>query len=1102
MDPEGTPNSDMEPTKSLDNELVAAGLDSLFWSKVLKDELGVTDKKQLDYLDEKDFLSLKEHIHHRWEGKALQKLFNISVPPKPEDQTKTEIKPKATMEQEDVPAFSNACEHHMTKNTVKAKELEAKLKSFHEVPKETYLKNERTLKDSVEGLMKNSFTGNESKCSPAMSISDEEILKTSSGGLALQGIFKTDKMEDLWKERQQLIKVDACKLAGSRHNSHYKQYEFSCYKSHREFFESVEKLGYSYSLEHDLGYPAVQAKYGLQNAAISSTNVSLEDQSEKAYVAVTVCHYIPLASTFIDQLILSDSAKKELKEINELLHTINENENNPILLEHAKKFFQKFGSHASQGPIHFGGTFWWKAHAQGFSEQNQKKVKTMVSNVLEMNCSVPSKMFLGSHHLSISKEKEASHKTISDELNTVVQFCIDKYGGLAETDDHTQWKSSLAESNKTWAVIDRGSTLTPVWHIIRTQHQDEFQNPFRLCTFLMRAYEKITHQRAEFTDDVTVLKTLDEAKEMMRSVHEWCVSDAENHLRDLLKMKNQIKKSTTSFKQWIDVCLSNEALQTFLTDIIQYDDDNLKFMTCLVMETHCQEVKKFPNRALILEWIRRKPEFNENEMFCSIHQFSDVQKVLEKALEDFQQIPEDKNNTKNITCEVTHALNSWIGTMIGRDHVELVFLVQSLAKLVGYREDTFHPILGPQEIDFLKNELSDAHRKYTDFRKQSALKAQAFSLFTALTATYEDRIISIQEKQKLLDSFKQAMKTDITPDLGKAIADSLCHLNWEDFEQALRMIIAEDSSLSTGNESVSENKEAADSSETQHGIESDNAEEFSQHNIGLAIPYAEMFKKLDLLKYYPAKISNTDVNNLNINVSMCNNQVGKENELWLQFIYKLLTLDINVRFLCIEPQLQVSCEAQFNTWESLINFQDESAVSDIQQDTHIHPMDICMAVFYCSNDFVRQIVFTQLYKCHFALPLLVPKLCSQEIEMPVWPLQMSALTWQSTDQSAVTRSILDMSIPVVSFMRFGTSRISKSKMMNDIINKNGHPIFFSRHCKSSTTTRLLLDGVAEISWYLPEGKIDDKFKATCVAFINLHGDACNLPQQVQFLKGL
>ncbi|XP_057186531.1 interferon-induced very large GTPase 1-like [Triplophysa rosa] len=1106
MDPEGMPNSDMEPTKILDDELAAAGLDSLFWSKVLKDKLGVTDKKQLDYLDEKDFILLKEHIRFRWEEKALWKLFNISEPSKSEDHTKTEGKP--TTKQEDVLAFSKACEHHVTKHKAKAKELEAKLKTVHEEPKETYLKNERTLKDCVEGLMKKPFIGSESKCSPAMSISDEEILKTSSGGLALQGIFKTDKVEDLLKDRQQLIKVDTCKLAGPRHNSHYRKYEFSCYKSHKEFFESVGKLGYSYSVEHDLGFPAVQAKYGLQNASVSSTTASLEDQCEKAYEAVTLCHYIPLASTFIDQLILSDSAKKELIEINELLHAINENENNARLLQHAEKFFQKFGSHASQGPIHFGGTFWWQAHAQGFSEQNQKKVKTMVNHVLDMNCSVASKMFLGSHHLSVSKEKGASHKTISDELNTVVQFCIDKFGGPSATDDHTLWKSSLAESNKTWAVIDRGSTLTPVWHIIRTQHKDEFQDPFRLCTFLMRAHEKITHQRAESTDDITVLKTLDEAKEMMRSVHEWSVSDAENHLRDLLKMKTQIKETTTSFRQWIDVFLSNEALQKFLTDITQYDDDNLKFMTCLVMDTHCHEVKTFPNRAQILQWMRGKPEFNQNknDMFCSIHQFSDVQKVLEKSFEDFQQIPEkDKNNTKNITCEVTHAINSWIDTMKETD-TDLVFLVQSLAKLVGYREDTFHPILGPQEIDFLKNELSDTHRKYMDFRKQSTLKAQAFSLLTALTATYKGHISSIHEKQKLLDAFKHTMKTDIIPDLGKAIADFLCHVNWEEFEQALRLMIAEplrleDSSQSTDKTSFSENKQTTDSSEVQHGIESKNTEGFFQHNIGLASPCKEMFKKLDLLKYYPANISNADINNININVSMCNNQVGKEKELWFHFIYKLLTLDVNVRFLCIEPELCLSCEAQSNTLESFINFQDDSAVSDIKQETHIHPMDICMAVFYCSNDFVRQIVFTQLYKCHFALPLLVPQLCNQEIEMPVWPLQMSALKCQSTDQSAVTSSILDMSLPVVSFMRLGSSRISKSNIMNDVINKNRHATFFSRHCKGSTTTRLLLDGVAEISWYLPEGKRNGIFKNS-VAFINLHGDACNHPQQVEFLKGL
>uniref|UniRef100_A0A671LX86 MACPF domain-containing protein n=1 Tax=Sinocyclocheilus anshuiensis TaxID=1608454 RepID=A0A671LX86_9TELE len=344
------------------------------------------------------------------------------------------------------------------------------------------------------------------------------MLNTASGGLALQGIFKTGNVEDLLKDRQQLIRIDDCKFAGPRHASRYMKYDFSSYKSHQKFLGSVEKLGYSYSAELNLGFLAAQTKFGLQNASALST--SFQSQSEKSYVAMTVCHYMPLASAFIDQLTLSDSVKKELIEINELLHAIDQDEN-PHLQKRVERFFERFGSHVPQGPIHFGGTFWWNAYAQGFSDQNHNKMKAQVCKVLAMNCTVQtSKMISASIDTSISTGKGSSQIRFSDDLETVVQHSVDKFGGPAETDDHILWKNNLATNKKSWAVIDRGSTLTPVWDIIQTGHNDQFKDPLKLCTFLIKAYKEITHQDAESADDIKALRIVAEAEKCMLSVDE------------------------------------------------------------------------------------------------------------------------------------------------------------------------------------------------------------------------------------------------------------------------------------------------------------------------------------------------------------------------------------------------------------------------------------------------------------------------------------------------------------------------------------------------------------------------------------------------------
>ncbi|TDH02603.1 hypothetical protein EPR50_G00154520 [Perca flavescens] len=82
---------------------------------------------------------------------------------------------------------------------------------------------------------------------------------------------------------------------------------------------------------------------------------------------------------------------------------------------------------------------------------------------------------------------------------------------------------------------------------------------------------------------------------------------------------------------------------------------------------------------------------------------------------------------------------------------------------------------------------------------------------------------------------------------------------------------------------------------------------------------------------------------------------------------------------------------------------------------------------------------------------------------------------------------------MVSFLRLGSLSLSKSQLMNTLINDR-HNTFFHRNCPGSTKSRHLMDGVAEIAWYCPAGKPNDAF-TDCIAFCNLHGDALSFEKQ-------
>uniref|UniRef100_UPI003AAD2C69 interferon-induced very large GTPase 1-like n=1 Tax=Centroberyx gerrardi TaxID=166262 RepID=UPI003AAD2C69 len=189
--------------------------------------------------------------------------------------------------------------------------------------------------------------------------------------------------------------------------------------------------------------------------------------------------------------------------------------------------------------------------------------------------------------------------------------------------------------------------------------------------------------------------------------------------------------------------------------------------------------------------------------------------------------------------------------------------------------------------------------------------------------------------------------------------------------------------------------------------------------------------------------------------------------------------------------------------------------TDQRKQTHVHPMDVQMAVFHCSDSFLRQNMITKLSQCQYALPLLVPDPLTMDIECPLWTLRQIRKSWKLTDNSNVVKdnsnvvkdnsnvvTIKSMPIckaetPMVSFFRLGSVSLSKSQLMNTLINDR-HSTFFHRNCPGSTKSRYLMDGVAEIAWYCPAGKPNDAF-TDCIAFCNLHGDALSSEKQRDIL---
>ncbi|MBN3299908.1 GVIN1 GTPase, partial [Amia calva] len=275
-----------------------------------------------------------------------------------------------------------------------------------------------------------------------------------------------------------------------------------------------------------------------------------------------------------------------------------------------------------------------------------------------------------------------------------------------------------------------------------------------------------------------------------------------------------------------------------------------------------------------------------------------------------------------------------------------------------------------------------------------------------------------------------------------------------------------------------------------------------------------LLQKLGLRNSYPKKLRKTDVLVIDI-LSQNAKSPTKEEQLRFHYLYKLMMLDYSARNLFIKAQItksdgqcmedQILPDDEDSADDDFFNTDEDCNENVRFQESHIHPMDIHMAVFHCANDFLKQYLFSKLSTCQFGLPLLVPNPCTGEVEFPLWALRQIKKSWQHNQQSETgstvkynSKEMFNTPVPIVSFIRLGSSVTSKSQILNNVISKKKHSVFFHRHCRGSTEHCLLMDGVVEIAWYCPGGK-DDVFD-DCVAFMNLHGDASKHPKQLTFLQ--
>ena len=284
-----------------------------------------------------------------------------------------------------------------------------------------------------------------------------------------------------------------------------------------------------------------------------------------------------------------------------------------------------------------------------------------------------------------------------------------------------------------------------------------------------------------------------------------------------------------------------------------------------------------------------------------------------------------------------------------------------------------------------------------------------------------------------------------------------------------------------------------ESSKTLSGtkLPSQNAEKFQT-----------LLNKMGLMNKYPQKLSLKDAMTIHQEVLEPKHTTDQLPLLPYLILRKIMMCDQRCRSCLFQVNTQNVPAGDIGDSESSDSELSASESSDEDlDDTRLHPVDCILAVLHCCDNILRQDLISKLSSCQLAIPLLMHDPTDNSVTFLLWALRSLIKGWKCYETGEQEKRIVDYKGPIISFLRIGTSKSSKSEILNAVISDESKTFFFQRGCQGGDCKRNFVEGLVEMSCYFPAGR-DKGTDAFCKAiiFVNLRGDAQCFEKQVAFLK--
>ena len=249
----------------------------------------------------------------------------------------------------------------------------------------------------------------------------------------------------------------------------------------------------------------------------------------------------------------------------------------------------------------------WKNYSHGFHQSDTAVIQKLQSEAINVQLDSA----VASIGVSTSDFQDKFQQKYNDTVMSQTFLEVTKTGGPPEVLGMPAWKTGLTACNGTWNLIDRGTTLVPVWDVIKMNHTKDFQQTELLARELSHAWKTMNPynlQQAKQQPDVA--KILAKLEVWNKSED---MSHSKDHLVSLVEVKQSLSRKLVHRKTWPSQYLSQPPLQHFLKSVVdsyiqqsspEHQLPEIKlYMRQILDPISLGVVIPFPSREYICKWL-------------------------------------------------------------------------------------------------------------------------------------------------------------------------------------------------------------------------------------------------------------------------------------------------------------------------------------------------------------------------------------------------------------------------------------------------------------------------------------------------------------------